>query len=114
MLVTCNCRVLKLYTAPRRHKGRKGNYSSLRDGEGGRYGVLSVTNPNYGNEGSALDDETIVTANSSFVKMSYKEDTFIERNDVYESSPFESAINGELACSLHPSEVAHGPSPEPV
>lgn len=52
-LVTCNCRVLKLYTVPR-HKQQqqkyvlnKGCYKSLRDCEKGQYGVLSITNPNY-------------------------------------------------------------------
>lgn len=52
-LVTCNCRVLKLYTVPR-HKQtqqkyvlKNGCYKSLRDCEKGQYGVLSITNPNY-------------------------------------------------------------------
>lgn len=55
LLVTCNCRVLKLYTGPKRSKEahkqkyvmRNGCYKSLRDCEKGQYGVLSITNPNY-------------------------------------------------------------------
>lgn len=70
LLVTCNCKILKLYTTPRLHKSRKGNkYAELQDGHIGishgggdgssngivtglsadssRYAVLSVANPNY-------------------------------------------------------------------
>lgn len=70
LLVTCNCKILKLYTRPRLHKSRKGNkYAELMEAGGGgagasagsgavataavlgtdasRYAVLSVTNPNY-------------------------------------------------------------------
>lgn len=74
LLVTCNCKILKLYTTPRLHKTRKGNkYAELRDGGGGvmgsgslvaasfgaessRYAVLSVTNPNYHTHDSHNDD----------------------------------------------------------
>lgn len=60
-LVTCNCRVLKLYTAPRhkqqqqKYAMKNGCYKSLRDCEKGQYGVLSITNPNY--DASAEDDQ---------------------------------------------------------
>lgn len=58
-LVTCNCRVLKLYTVPRHKQHKKyvlknGCYKSLRDCEKGQYGVLSITNPNY--DASGGDD----------------------------------------------------------
>lgn len=60
-LVTCNCRVLRLYTSPRDHREKhqqlkKGYYKSLRDCEKGQYGVLSITNPNY-EESSTVDEE---------------------------------------------------------
>lgn len=96
LLVTCNCRVLKLYTAPRqqhRHKqlAKKTSYKCLRDCEKSHFGVLSITNPNY-ESSSAAGAAAIVVAESPernsqstsctnltdnaphFVKMSYRED----------------------------------------
>lgn len=108
MLVTCNCRVLRLYTSPRSNKNRKGNYHNLKDGEGGRYGVISVTNPNYEEAAVNLDD------NESLVKFGYKEDIFTERTEFKETSSLESAMNGELTCSLSVDELPKGPPPHAV
>lgn len=47
LIVSCNCKILRLYAQPRSLKKRKKNYSSLREGEGGRFGIISVSNPNY-------------------------------------------------------------------
>uniref|UniRef100_A0A1B0CPV1 Uncharacterized protein n=3 Tax=Lutzomyia longipalpis TaxID=7200 RepID=A0A1B0CPV1_LUTLO len=114
VLVTCNCRVLKLYTAPRSHRNRKGQYRSLRDGEGGRYGVLSVTNPNYddahglGGTDSELDDS------GTLIKMSYKEDLFTERCESKEPPTVDIPTNGELSGALDIAELAKDPPPQAV
>lgn len=108
LLVTCNCKVLKLYTTPRLHKNRKGKYSGLQDGEGGRYGVLSVTNPNYG------DDEVYATnsdADSSFVKMNYNEDSVVERTENKEQCL---SVNGDLVNALPIVELSKDPLPQSV
>lgn len=107
MLVTCNCKVLKLYTTPRLHKNRKGKYSGLQDGEGGRYGVLSVTNPNYADD----DDAMVNDADSSFVKMNYSEDNLIERSDCKENTVH---INGDLINALSINELSKTPMPQSV
>lgn len=108
LLVTCNCKVLKLYTTPRLHKYRKGKYSGLQDGEGGRYGVLSVTNPNY-----AADDVDGIThdVDSSFVKMNYNEDNLIERSDCKENTV---NVNGDMINALSIAELSKTPLPQSV
>lgn len=152
MLVTCNCRILKLYTSSRGSKSRKGKYKSLRDCEGGRYGVLSVTNPNYYDEQNAEetqnsnksvesshddddddDDEIIIEPHkissklakgdggTSFVRMGYKEDIFVERNDFKDNGfshqptiPITVGINGELSGCLGIDEIKKKPPIESV
>lgn len=88
------------------HKNRKGKYSGLQDGEGGRYGVLSVTNPNYADdvEGTAND------ADSSFVKMNYNENNLIERSDCKEMA----TVNGDLINALSIGELQKTPLPQSV
>lgn len=108
LLVTCNCKILKLYTTPRLHKNRKGKYSGLQDGEGGRYGVLSVTNPNYADD---VDDTAENDADSSFVKMNYNEDSLIER---CESKDGMTNLNGDLINALSISELSKTPLPQSV
>ncbi|XP_059619649.1 latrophilin-like protein LAT-2 [Phlebotomus argentipes] len=112
VLVTCNCRVLKLYTAPRSHRNRKGQYRSLRDGDGGRYGVLSVTNPNY-EEAHGLGTDSEMEDSGTLIKMSYKEDLFTERCETKEPA-LEMPANGELSGALDISELAKDPPPQAV
>lgn len=107
LLVTCNCKILKLYTTPRLHKNRKGKYSGLQEGEGGRYGVLSVTNPNYADDADGMGND----ADSSFVKMNYNEDSLIERS---ESKDGTTNVNGDLINALAISELSKTPLPQSV
>lgn len=118
------------------HKNRKGKYAGLQDGEGGRYGVLSVTNPNYidedilcsqyngdnsGGGGVGGDDDkndctTITTNNdididSSFVKMNYNEDILVERTECKEIS---FNVNGDLINALPIKELSSNPLPQSV
>lgn len=111
MLVSCNCRVLKLYSAPRSNKSRRGHYRSLREGEGGRYGVLSVTNPNYEDIGSSCN---LSIEDANLVKMGYTEDGFVERSDFISTSPTD-ILTGELSSALPVKELVHcGPIPASV
>lgn len=111
MLVSCNCRVLKLYSAPRTSKSRRGHYRSLREGEGGRYGVLSITNPNYEDIGNTC---TMTGEEPCLVKMGYTEDGFIERSDFISTSPTD-ILSGELSTALPVKELGrNGPGPAPV
>lgn len=89
------------------HKNRKGKYSGLQDGEGGRYGVLSVTNPNYVDDGDGIAND----ADSSFVKMNYHEDNLIERTDCKENAV---NINGDLVNALPIAELSKTPTPQSV
>jgi hypothetical protein len=124
LLVSCNCRVLKLYSAPRSNKSRRGNYQNLRDGEGGRYGVLSVTNPNYLDTSQQPTQSFVRTAfniddtstDSSLVKMSYAENNFVERTDSTMLSPVPDFLlaNGDLANALPVDNLRKGPLPEVV
>ncbi|KAG5674120.1 hypothetical protein PVAND_004105 [Polypedilum vanderplanki] len=108
MLVSCNCRILRLYAQPRGTKKRKENYTSLKDGEGGRFGILSVTNPNYENFATSSEcDHTLV-------KMSYKEDNFVERNDHQSQQPINDKIFGDLSTALNINEIVRGPTPTTV
>uniref|UniRef100_A0A336M3Q6 CSON009896 protein n=1 Tax=Culicoides sonorensis TaxID=179676 RepID=A0A336M3Q6_CULSO len=110
MLVSCNCRVLKLYSSPRTSKSRRGHYRSLREGEGGRYGVLSITNPNYediGNTCNLNGDE------GCMVKMGYTEDGFIERSDFISTSPTD-MLTGELSTALPVKELGRNVPIAPV
>ncbi|XP_058453434.1 latrophilin-like protein LAT-2 [Malaya genurostris] len=133
MLVSCNCKVLKLYSAPHSQKSRRGTYRSLKDGEGGRYGVLSVTNPNYEDtppmtmrvqsvpqpappvnpfiEPSAEDSPSPA---HSYVKMAYREGNFVERNDCVVPSALDCAFSGELSTSLAIEEIPRSPLPTSV
>lgn len=89
------------------HKNRKGKYSGLQDGEGGRYGVLSVTNPNYADDGDGMAND----ADSSFVKMNYTEDNLIERSDCKENNV---NTNGDLINALSIAELSKTPMPQSV
>lgn len=90
------------------HKNRKGKYSGLQDGEGGRYGVLSVTNPNYADDD---DDGMVNDADSSFVKMNYTEDNLIERSDCKENNV---NVNSDLINALSIAELSKTPMPQSV
>ncbi|XP_065075208.1 latrophilin-like protein LAT-2 [Ochlerotatus camptorhynchus] len=136
MLVSCNCKILKLYSAPRSQKSRRGTYRSLKDGEGGRYGVLSVTNPNYEDippppppplvqqqqQQQAAAFNAFVTVPEaeesspahSYVKMAYRERHFVERTDVVVPSALDCAFSGELSTSLAIEEIPRSPLPTSV
>jgi hypothetical protein len=121
LLVSCNCRVLKLYSAPRSNKSRRGNYQNLQNGEGGRYGVLSVTNPNYLDQQSAPPQRTAFSiidedTDASLVKMSYAENNFVDRTDtsLLSTAPDFLLSNGDLANSLPVDNLQKGPLPEVV
>ncbi|XP_037918354.1 adhesion G protein-coupled receptor E4-like [Hermetia illucens] len=111
LLVTCNCRVLKLYTASRGRKERHGIYNCLRDGEGGRYGVLTVTNPNYDEDNAHITPET----DQTLVKASYREESFVERKESKKCCPAPVAgISTDLTSSLPATELSSGPPPQPL
>ncbi|KAL1401149.1 hypothetical protein pipiens_006841, partial [Culex pipiens pipiens] len=127
MLVSCNCKVLKLYSAPRSQKSRRGTYHSLKDGEGGRYGVLSVTNPNYEDipppavyqaysEAVPPSPKLMLVDESddSFVRMAYCERNFVERCDAVVPSALDCAFSGELSTSLAIDEIPRSPLPASV
>lgn len=116
MLVSCNCKILKLYAQPRGNKKRSANYSNLSTGEGGRYGVLSVTNPNYENFTTISPAiESMDLENQSFVKMTYKEDNFVERNEtLLQKDPGADRIIGDLSSALNVKELVKGPAPMSV
>lgn len=135
MLVSCNCKILKLYSAPRSQKSRRGTYRSLKDGEGGRYGVLSVTNPNYEdippppappapplvmqqaqafNAFVAVPEPEEYSPAHSYVKMAYRERHFVERTDVVVPSALDCAFSGELSTSLAIEEIPRSPLPTSV
>ncbi|XP_055610401.1 adhesion G protein-coupled receptor L1-like [Uranotaenia lowii] len=132
MLVSCNCKVLKLYSAPRGQKSRRGTYRSLKDGEGGRYGVLSVTNPNYedilgpfppigsGSDGCFEAAQSngpgigCSPVHSSFTRMAYREGNFVDRTDAVVPTPLDCAFNGELSTSLAIEEIPRNPLPASV
>lgn len=115
MLVTCNCKILKLYTSSHGSKYRKGHYKNLRELEGGRYGVLSVTNPNYMDDGSSTglsdhDKTNFAATDTSFVRMGYKEDNHTEKNEFKEkiNNTINAAgiVSGELSGCLAIDEVS--------
>lgn len=110
MLVSCNCKILRMYAQPRGSKKRKDNYTSLREGEGGRFGILSVTNPNY--ENFTTQSPSSTECDHSLVKMSYKEDNFIERFDSLQ--PTQDKIFGDLSSALNINEIVNGPTPTTV
>lgn len=113
MLVSCNCKILRMYAQPRGTKKRKENYSNLRDGEGGRFGILSVTNPNYENFTTA--QLPLTEYDQSLVKMNYKEDDFVERNEnILLHQPTNDKIFGDLSSSLNIREIVNGPTPVTV
>ncbi|XP_021706079.1 latrophilin-like protein LAT-2 [Aedes aegypti] len=121
MLVSCNCKILKLYSAPRSQKSRRGTYRSLKDGEGGRYGVLSVTNPNYEDIppmqhafAPIPEPEESPSPAHSYVKMAYRERHFVERTDVVVPSALDCAFSGELSTSLAIEEIPRSPLPTSV
>ncbi|XP_053695644.1 cadherin EGF LAG seven-pass G-type receptor 1-like [Sabethes cyaneus] len=126
MLVSCNCKVLKLYSAPHSQKTRRGTYRSLKDGEGGRYGVLSVTNPNYEDlppqapPGATAFNPFMAEAEDSpspahsYVKMAYRERNFVDRNDCVVPSALDCAFAGELSTSLAIDEIPRSPLPASV
>lgn len=108
-LVTCNCRVLKLYTVPR-HKQqqhqqkyvlKKGCYRSLRDCEKGQYGVLSITNPNY--DASAADDqpatdndEDVDIFKSDFLASQVASSSVQHPLQIWSSSTSQEVISGDI------------------
>lgn len=94
---------------------KKGNYKSLREGEGGRYGILSITNPNYEDVPTydaaelALED-----GGSSMTHLGYSNDeNFIERSEYISTSPTE-IICGELLSALPVKNLVRGPVPASV
>lgn len=113
MLVSCNCRILRMYAQPRGTKKRKENYTSLRDGEGGRFGILSVTNPNY--ENFTAVQSPMTDNDQSLVKMNYKEDDFVERSEnILQHQPANDKIFGDLSSALNIKEIVNGPTPMTV
>jgi hypothetical protein len=96
-----------MYAQPRGTKKRKENYTSLKDGEGGRFGILSVTNPNYENFSTTSPE-----CDHNLVKMSYKEDNFVERNE--QQLPINDKIFGDLSSALNINEIVNGPTPTTV
>lgn len=101
-----------MYAQPRGTKKRKENYTNLRDGEGGRFGILSVTNPNYENFTAA--QSPLQDYDQNLVKMNYKEDNFIERNDNVQHLPTNDKIFGDLSSALNINEIVNGPTPMTV
>lgn len=117
MLVSCNCKILRLYAQPRGQKKRKDNYNNLRDGEGGRFGILSVTNPNYENFTTSQSpvNENFDLDNQSLVKMNYKEDNFVERNEnLLQNHSMNDKVFGDLSSALNINEIVKGPPPTTV
>lgn len=102
-----------MYAQPRGTKKRKENYTNLRDGEGGRFGILSVTNPNYENFTTSQSPST--EYDQSLVKMNYKEDNFVERNDnLLQHQPANDKIFGDLSSAVNIKEIVNGPTPMTV
>jgi hypothetical protein len=101
-----------MYAQPRGSKKRKDNYSTLRDGEGGRFGILSVTNPNY--ENFIAQSPSSAECDQSLVKMTYKEENFVERNDNFAQPPTNDKIFGDLSSALNINEIVSGPTPTTV
>jgi hypothetical protein len=99
-----------MYAQPRGTKKRKENYTSLKEGEGGRFGILSVTNPNYEN---FTTQSPSTDCDHTMVKMSYKEDNFVERNDL-PVQPANDKIFGDLSSALNINEIVNGPTPTTV
>ncbi|CRK89386.1 CLUMA_CG003140, isoform A [Clunio marinus] len=112
MLVSCNCKILRIYAQPRGTKKRKENYTTLRDGEGGRFGILSVTNPNY--ENFTTSQSPSGECDQNFVKMTYKEDNFVERNENIQYQSINDKIFGDLTSAVHINEIVNGPTPMTV
>nr|XP_040222605.2 adhesion G protein-coupled receptor L1-like isoform X2 [Anopheles coluzzii] len=112
LLVSCNCKVLKLYSAPKTNKSRRGTYRSLKDGDGGRYGHLSISNPNY--EEISHISNIPSDGVSSLTKMSYKEGCFVDRMDNSTTTALDCAFNGELSTTLSIDEVSKNPLPVSV
>uniref|UniRef100_A0A182PR38 G-protein coupled receptors family 2 profile 2 domain-containing protein n=1 Tax=Anopheles epiroticus TaxID=199890 RepID=A0A182PR38_9DIPT len=98
LLVSCNCKVLKLYSAPKIHRTRRGTYRSLKDGDGGRYGHLSISNPNY--EEIAHTSSLLNDGVSSLTNMYYKEGSFVDRIDSSTTTTLECTFIGELSTAL--------------
>lgn len=111
MLVSCNCKILRMYAQPRGSKKRKENYTSLREGEGGRFGILSVTNPNY--ENFTTQSPSSTECDQTLVKMAYKEDNFVERSE-FHTQPTNDKIFGDLSSALNINEIVNGPTPTTV
>lgn len=110
MIVTCNCKILRLYAQPRGIHRRKKNYSSLRDGEGGRFGVISVTNPNYEDNNSSSQSNSNENNEQNLMKMNYKvDDNLSER---YESVASSGEVISDLSSAVK--EVVQNSSPEIV
>lgn len=102
-----------MYAQPRGTKKRKENYTSLRDGEGGRFGILSVTNPNYENFNTAQTPQ--IEYEQSLVKLNYKEDDFVERSEnILQHQPNNDKIFGDLSSALSIKEIVNKPTPTTV
>lgn len=128
LLVTCNCRILKLYTSTL-SKGpnvQRGMYSNIKNGDGGRYGIISVTNPNYKERVVVQTrlDETIINHSvedgedldlqDSFEHANYEEQNFIDRRMSSKDILNIRNINGELTDSLPSNSIPLTPLPETV
>lgn len=135
--MTCNCRVLKLYTTPRLQKSRKGTkYHELQDpigSESSRYAVLSVTNPNYSDAETLTDgvfdgfDKNVQTINGleddkCIVKMVYNEETISSkdiplhaRNDErLVGKRFNGVYDRMIVDAVPVKDVLGGPIPAPL
>ncbi|XP_055846169.1 adhesion G protein-coupled receptor L4-like [Episyrphus balteatus] len=126
LLVTCNCRILKLYTSSRGPKIQQGMYNNLRDGEGGRYGILTVTNPNYREDGDlpATIDGTVTNHSNgdgddtdrddTFMCARYEEQAFVDRQMSRKDILKAGNSNSELTDSLPTNTIQLTPLPQTV
>lgn len=106
--MTCNCKILRLYAQPRGIHRRKKNYSSLREGEGGRFGVISVTNPNY--EDINLSQSNSTDNDHNLIKMNYKVDENL--SDRCESVTSSGDVISDLSSAVK--EVVQNSTPDIV
>lgn len=115
VLVSCNCKILRLYSAPKSKKTKKGSYKSLKDGEGGRYGILSITNPNYEDVPTYDATDLAIDENeSNLAHLGYSNDeNFVERSEYISTSPTE-IVCGEMLSALPVKNLGRGPVPASV
>jgi hypothetical protein len=111
LIVSCNCKILRLYAQPRGLKKRKKNYSSLREGEGGRFGIISVTNPNYDDLNLSQSSST-AEQEQNMMKMNYTiSNNLIDRQDHDTNSE---EVISDFSGGIKTDELIKQPNPENV